>query len=129
MQTRKSESDKVIAVNLTGPFLCSQAAAKRMAEQSRVGFMLRRSGNGSAFATCRIAAKIWRGSWHAPDLKMYSALCWRNGAHGNYTMRSFNSMLGTWKDGEVVDGEQLHRGLPIQLERHGFELVELRQQT
>jgi glucose 1-dehydrogenase len=37
LETPKSEWDKVIAVNLTGPFLCSQAAAKQMVAQRSGG--------------------------------------------------------------------------------------------
>jgi glucose 1-dehydrogenase len=37
LETPKSEWDKVIAVNLTGPFLCSQRAAKQMVAQGGGG--------------------------------------------------------------------------------------------
>jgi glucose 1-dehydrogenase len=37
LETPKSEWDKVIAVNLTGPFLCSQRAAKQMVVQGGGG--------------------------------------------------------------------------------------------
>ncbi len=37
LETPKSEWDKIIAVNLTGPFLCSQRAAKQMVAQGGGG--------------------------------------------------------------------------------------------
>lgn len=37
LETPRAEWDKVIAVNLTGPFLCSQRAAKQMVEQGGGG--------------------------------------------------------------------------------------------
>ena len=52
-----------------------------------------------------------------------------NGVAGTYGMRVFNSMRGAWVEGEATDADALRRGLPLQLERKGFCLIELRQET
>ncbi len=43
LETPKSEWDKVIAINLTGPFLCSQRAAKQMVAQGGGGRIINMS--------------------------------------------------------------------------------------
>lgn len=49
---------------------------------------------------------------------------------GTYKVRSYNSMLGEWLDADdrvSVDG--LRRGLSVDLERRGFAVLELQQET
>jgi hypothetical protein len=58
-----------------------------------------------------------------------TALRFEDGARGSYAMRTFNSMFGGWKENGHVDADELRRGLPVQLERRGFSLIELRQAT
>lgn len=53
----------------------------------------------------------------------------REGVQGAYRMRSFDSMRGSWVDGNTISADQLRVGLPIQLERKGFWLIELQQET
>src|SRR5665213_598752 len=48
---------------------------------------------------------------------------------GTYRMRSFDSMRGAWVDGDAISADQLRVGVPIQLERKGFWLIELQQET
>ena len=52
-----------------------------------------------------------------------------DGVQGTYRVRSFDSMRGAWVDGDTVSGDKLRVGVPIQLERKGFWLIELRQET
>ena len=58
-----------------------------------------------------------------------TALRVTEGIQGTYRMKSFNSMRGAWTDDGVVSAEQIAVGLPIGLERKGFLLVELQQET
>ena len=48
---------------------------------------------------------------------------------GSYAVKSFNSLRGAWVDGEPADATALHRGLPMQLDRKGFCVLELRQEV
>ena len=51
------------------------------------------------------------------------------GVSGSYALRAYNSLRGAWVDEGRVSADALRRGLPLQLERKGFWLAELRQQT
>jgi hypothetical protein len=48
---------------------------------------------------------------------------------GSYAVKSFNSLRGAWVDGEPADADALRRGLPMQLDRKGFCVLELRQEV
>ncbi len=52
-----------------------------------------------------------------------------DGVSGSYALRTFNSLRGAWVDEGRVGADALRRGLPLQLERKGFWLAELRQET
>jgi hypothetical protein len=52
-----------------------------------------------------------------------------DGVSGSYALRTFNSLRGAWTDEGRVSAETLAEGLPVQLERKGFWLAELRQET
>jgi len=43
-----------------------------------------------------------------------------------FSVRFFNSMRGEWVDGSDVTGDDLYRGIPMQVERRGFCVVEIR---
>jgi len=58
-----------------------------------------------------------------------TALRVREGVSGSYTLRTFNSLRGAWTDEGRVTAETLTTGLPVQLERKGFWVAELRQET
>jgi len=48
---------------------------------------------------------------------------------GSYSMRIFNSLRGAWVEGATASAADLARGLPVQLERKGFCVMELRQEV
>jgi len=48
---------------------------------------------------------------------------------GSYAVRSFNSLRGAWVDGDAVESGLLRRGVPVQLDRKGFCVLELRQEV
>jgi hypothetical protein len=49
---------------------------------------------------------------------------------GSYHLKTYNSMLGEWIDAdERIPAERLQRGLSIDLERCGFAVLELEQET
>ncbi len=52
-----------------------------------------------------------------------------HGIHGTYRLKSFNSIRAAWNDEGSVSAEQLSVGMPLQLERKGFALLELQQET
>ncbi len=52
-----------------------------------------------------------------------------DGVQGTYRMKSFNSMRGAWIETGAISAEQLTVGVPIELERKGFMLIELQQET
>ena len=58
-----------------------------------------------------------------------TALRVSGGVSGSYAMRTFNSLRGAWTDEGPISAEILTAGVPVQLERKGFWLAELRQQT
>jgi hypothetical protein len=47
---------------------------------------------------------------------------------GSYAVKSFNSLRGGWVDDDDIDAASLRRGVPIQLDRKGFCVIELRQE-
>lgn len=47
---------------------------------------------------------------------------------GSYGVKSFNSLRRDWVEDESLDTASLRRGVPIQLDRKGFCVIELRQQ-
>ncbi|HEX3464838.1 MAG TPA: hypothetical protein VHS78_12395 [Candidatus Elarobacter sp.] len=48
---------------------------------------------------------------------------------GTYRVRSYNSLRGGWVDDAPLAAEALRRGIPLQLDRNGFWLAELRRET
>ncbi len=48
---------------------------------------------------------------------------------GSYSMRVFNSLRGAWVENATASADDLVRGLPVQLERKGFCVMELRQEV
>ncbi len=48
---------------------------------------------------------------------------------GSYRMRTFNSLRGAWIDGGAVSADQLANGIALELERRGFWVIELEQET
>lgn len=48
---------------------------------------------------------------------------------GSYSLKSFNSMRGEWVENGEVASTALRRGLPMQLDRKGFCVLELRQEV
>ncbi len=46
---------------------------------------------------------------------------------GSYTLRYFSSLRGAWVEGTMLNSEQLRSGIPVQLDRKGFCVFELRQ--
>lgn len=48
---------------------------------------------------------------------------------GSYNVKSYNSLRGEWVEGYALDAGELRRGVPIQLDRKGFCVFELRQES
>ncbi len=48
---------------------------------------------------------------------------------GTYRVRVYESLLGRWDDHGVATAEALQRGRVLQIERRGFSLLELRQES
>ncbi|MBC5828931.1 MAG: hypothetical protein GIW98_01905 [Candidatus Eremiobacteraeota bacterium] len=48
---------------------------------------------------------------------------------GSYAVKYYNNLLGAWHDGDTLASENLLRGVPIQLDRKGFCVMELRQEV
>jgi hypothetical protein len=46
---------------------------------------------------------------------------------GSYTMRYFSSLRGGWEEGNMLSSDELKNGIPVQLDRKGFCVFELRQ--
>ncbi len=46
---------------------------------------------------------------------------------GSYAMRYFSSLRGGWEEGTMLNSEELKSGIPVQLDRKGFCVFELRQ--
>jgi len=49
--------------------------------------------------------------------------------YGSYATRTFNSLRGTWIEGEMLGAADLRRGVPVHLERKGFCVFELSQEV
>lgn len=47
---------------------------------------------------------------------------------GSYRVRSYESLLGRWKEGGLVPAEELQKGRVIHIEHKGFALVDLQQE-
>ncbi|GAC1543484.1 MAG: hypothetical protein NVS3B16_09900 [Vulcanimicrobiaceae bacterium] len=48
---------------------------------------------------------------------------------GSYRLRTFDSLRNGWTDGGAVDAARLRAGIPLEIERNGFWLLELEQLT
>ena len=48
---------------------------------------------------------------------------------GSYRMRSFHSLRGAWVDDGLVTADRLRTGIAVELERKGFAVLELEQET
>lgn len=48
---------------------------------------------------------------------------------GSYALKSFNSFRGEWVDDKALSAAQLRCGIPVQLDRKGFCVLELRQEV
>ncbi len=48
---------------------------------------------------------------------------------GSYRLRAFDSLRGDWSDDGVIDVARLRAGVPLEIERSGFCLLELQQVT
>jgi glycogen debranching enzyme len=59
------------------------------------------------------------------DHTITTALSFKSEMKGRYQVRSFNSLRGSWVEPGHLEGEELHRGVPIQLDRKGFCILEL----
>lgn len=53
----------------------------------------------------------------------------RDGLRGTFAVRVFNSLRGAWIEEDAITARDLQRGVPVQLERKGFCVLELRQEA
>ncbi len=51
------------------------------------------------------------------------------GLSGSYRKRAFMSLRNDWIDGDLISAQELQRGIGVQLERKGFEVIELQQEV
>ncbi len=51
------------------------------------------------------------------------------GERGSFAVREYNSLRHAWRDGGVVSSQELARGIPLELDRKGFCVLELSAQT
>jgi hypothetical protein len=63
------------------------------------------------------------------DRTVATSVIFKKRLKARFGVRIFNSMRGEWMDGNDVTGDQLSRGIPVQIERRGFCVVELRRRT
>ncbi len=63
------------------------------------------------------------------DRTIATALRVTDGVSGSYVLRTYNSLRGAWVDEGRISADALASGIPVQLERKGFWMAELRQQT
>lgn len=66
---------------------------------------------------------------NATDRTVTTALRFDSDTAGSYRMRFFNSLRNAWTDGISLSSEKLKRGIALELERKGFWIVELEQET
>ena len=60
------------------------------------------------------------------DRTVSTSIIFKRRLKTHFSVRVFNSMRDEWVDADDVTGERLHRGIPVQVERRGFCVVELR---
>lgn len=58
-----------------------------------------------------------------------TALQYRDELSGRYHLRYLDSLLGRWQDGGLMPAERIKIGLAVRIERKGFWLIELEQET
>lgn len=46
-----------------------------------------------------------------------------------FQLRSYSNLFGAWRGGEPVDEEELRRGFPVQVARHGFCVLEFSEEA
>ncbi len=60
------------------------------------------------------------------DRTVSTSIVFRRRLKTHFSIRVFNSMRGQWIDAKDITGDGLHHGIPVQLERRGFCVVEMR---
>jgi hypothetical protein len=93
------------------------SACVQTVDPAAVALALRRGGDLVVFAGNTVERTI------------ATALRVTEGVSGSYALRTFNSLRGAWTDEDPISADALREGVPVQLERKGFWLAELRQQT
>jgi hypothetical protein len=60
------------------------------------------------------------------DRTVVGPLRLRRGMRGTFAVRTFSSLRGEWSDEADMRASELVRGLPVQIDRHGFLVLRLR---
>jgi hypothetical protein len=97
-----------------------------IAYRDDVSGSLRTSGHAASALALRQDDDLVLFVGNTVERTVATALRIQDGVSGSYALRAFNSLRGAWVDEGRVSAETLRRGLPLQLERKGFWLAELR---
>lgn len=63
------------------------------------------------------------------DRTITTSIAITNGLSGSYRMRYFNTLRGSWVEGQMASAQDLNKGIQVQLDGKGFCVFELRQEV
>ncbi len=90
---------------------------------------LHASGDSAAAIGLRKGEDLVLFAGNTTDRTVATALALKDKISGTYGVRTFNSLRGEWVDDGVLRAGDIQRGIPLQLERKGFTVLELQQEV
>ena len=87
------------------------------------------SGHAAVVLGLRQAERLVLFAGNTVERTITTALRVESALEGSYRMRSFHSLRGAWVDDGLVSADRLRSGVAVELERKGFAVLELEQET
>ncbi len=111
-------------------FLLAEESMSYVAYEEDVTDELRAPGNSIATIGLRQRENLLLFAGNTADQTVNTSLRFTGPLSGQYRLRDYDSLIGNWVDqAGLIPAEDLSRGLPIEIERKGFRLLDLRQEV
>ena len=106
-----------------------QQSASYLSYETDITSTLRIGGDAAVGLAFREDENLVLFAGNTSDRTVTTAIAVTDGLSGSYAMRFFNSLRGGWVEGLTVSAEELQCGMPVQLDRKGFCVFDLRQEA
>jgi hypothetical protein len=111
-------------------FLLPEETMSYIAHEEDVTDQIRAPGTSIATIGLRQRENLLLFAGNTGDQTVTTSLRFVGPLSGQYRLRSFDSLIGIWEESDgLVSSDELARGIPIQIERKGFRLLDLRQEV